>query len=108
MRTLCACALLSACTSSATTALFVASGNGSDFYDLPFPNDLRRHGDGTLDLSKFPTNSLLGGNYRDAVQSELDGFSLNAAIFSRFSAQVDKSSLPDTATSMQPGASVYL
>jgi predicted esterase len=108
MRTLCACALLSACTSSATTALFVASGNGSDFYDLPFPNDLRRHGDGTLDLSKFPTNSLLGGNYRDAVESELDGFSLNAAIFSRFSAQVDKSSLPDTATSMQPGASVYL
>jgi len=105
---LCALATLAACTGSGTTALFVASGNGSDFYDLPFPNDLRRNSDGTLDLSKFPTNSLLAGNYRDAIQSELDGFGLNAAIFSRFSGPLDNTSLPDPAASMQPGASVYL
>ncbi len=98
----------SACTSSATTALFVAAGNGSDFYDLPFPNDLRRNSDGSLDLSKFPTNSLLAGQYRDAIAAELDGFGLNAAIFSRFSGPLDKDSLPDAPTSLQPGASVYL
>ncbi len=100
---------LAACSSSpsGTTALFVAAGTGSDFYDTPYPTDLRRHDDGTLDLSKFPTNSLLGGQYRDAA-SALDGFGLNAAIFSRFSAELDPASLPDPTASTQPGASVYL
>ncbi|MGE5181892.1 MAG: hypothetical protein ACM31C_07510 [Acidobacteriota bacterium] len=98
-----------ACSSSpsGTTALFVASGNGSDFYDTPYPTDLRRHDDGTLDLSQFPTNSLLGGQYRDAAQT-LDGFGLNAAMFSRYSGELDPASLPDPAASTQPDASVYL
>ena len=47
--------------------------NGSDFYDLPYPNDLRRHDDGSLDLSKFPTNSFLVDMYR-ADAEKLDGF----------------------------------
>src|SRR5438445_1177542 len=100
---------LAACGSSAsgTTALYVAAGTGSDFYALPFPNDLRRHDDGTLDLSAFPTNSVLAGNYRDAAET-LDGFALSGQMSSRFSDALDPSTLPDPATSVTADASVYL
>jgi hypothetical protein len=87
--------------------LYVASGGGSDFYALPFPNDLRRHDDGTLDLATFPTNSLLASQYRDVVQT-LDGFALSGQMSSRFSAEIDPATLPDAATSITPDASVYL
>ena len=99
--------VLGACSggSSGTTALFAR--NGSDFYELPFPNDLRRHDDGTLDLSRFPTRTPIVDQYRmDAEQ--LDGFTLNGAEFQRFSGPLDETSLPDPAASTQPGASVYL
>lgn len=98
--------VLAACSSdSGTTALFAQ--NGSDFYELPYPNDLRRHTDGTLDLSKFPTNSILVDKYRVDAET-LDGFGLNSAIFQRFSDVLDESTLPDPAASTMPGASVYL
>lgn len=98
--------VLVACSSeSGTTALFAQ--NGSDFYELPYPNDIRRHTDGSLDLSKFPTNSPLVEQYRMDAE-KLDGFGLNGAIFARFSDAIDETSLPDPAASMMPGASVYL
>jgi hypothetical protein len=107
MRRLGLLVLLAACggQDSGTTALFAR--NGSDFYELPYPNDIRRHDDGTLDLSKFPTNSILVDQYRTDAE-KLDGFALNGAIFQRFSDALDESSLPDPAASMMPGASVYL
>src|SRR6476469_9586766 len=108
MRRLLVLAALAACGGDAatgTTALYQLSG--SDFYALPFPNDLRRHDDGTLDLSAFPTNSLLAGQYRDAAET-LDGFGLNSAIFSRFTGELDPASLPDPVASIDPESSVYL
>jgi hypothetical protein len=105
MRALVALVLCACTSSSGTTALFAQ--NGSDFYDLPYPNDLRRHDDGSLDLSKFPTNSLLVDEYRVDAET-LDGFGLNSAIFARFSGPLDETSLPDPAASTMPGASVYL
>ena len=105
-----ACALiagLAACSGSPTTALFAATGAGDDFYALPFPNDLHRHDDGSLDLSEFPTNSLLVEDYRAHAET-LDGFALNAAMFARFDGALDPASLPTPAASMQPGAAVYL
>jgi hypothetical protein len=78
-----------------------------DFYALPFPNDLRRHDDGTLDLSLFPTNSIIAAQYRDVAQT-LDGFGLNGQMSSRFSAEIDPATLPDPAGSLDPGASVYV
>jgi hypothetical protein len=106
MRALVAVALC-ACTSSSsgTTALFAQ--NGSDFYDLPFPNDLRRHDDGSLDLSKFPTKTPLVDQYRADAET-LDGFGINGAMFARFSGPLDQTSLPDPAASTMPGASVYV
>lgn len=106
MRRLALLVLLAACsTESGTTALFAQ--NGSDFYELPFPNDLRRHGDGSLDLSRYPAPTSLVDQYRMDAET-LDGFSLNGGIFQRFSDAIDESSLPDPAASMMPGASVYL
>lgn len=101
---------LAACDDGSTTqAKFAVPGASAagDFYDLPFPNDLRRHTDGTLDLSLFPTNALLVDQIRAAAES-LDGFSLNAAMFARFTGPLDPASLPDPAASLTPAASVYL
>jgi predicted esterase len=101
-------ALLGACTDGPpSTAMFAVATAGDDFYALPYPNDLHRHEDGSLDLSLFPTNSLLVEDYRKAAES-LDGFGLNAAIFARFDGALDPMSLPDPAASMTAAASVYL
>ena len=92
------------------TAYFAVPGEsvGDDFYALPFPNDLRRHADGTLDLSELPVNSVIATNVRDVTERQLDGFGLNAAMFARFSGAVDQASLPTPAESVEEGASVYL
>ena len=100
--------VLAACGSSsspATTALFDPAGD--DFYALPFPNDLRRHADGSLDLSGLPAKTPIVEKYRAAAET-LDGFGLNETIFARFSGPLDPASLPDPTGSMQPDASVYL
>jgi hypothetical protein len=92
------------------TAYFAVPGSsvGDDFYALPFPNDLRRHADGKLDLSEFPTNSVIATTVRDIAQRDLDGFGLNAALYARFSGPLDPASVPDPAESMTDDAAVYL
>ncbi|HEU4615304.1 MAG TPA: hypothetical protein VFS15_24590, partial [Kofleriaceae bacterium] len=103
--------LLVGCTGDdGVTAYFAVPGStaADDFYALPYPNDLRRHEDGSLDLSEFPTNSVIAQTVRDIAQRDNDGFGLNAAMFARFSAELDPASLPTPADSMQAGASVYL
>ncbi|MEO7097522.1 MAG: hypothetical protein ABI175_29950, partial [Polyangiales bacterium] len=84
---------LCACDDSAPTALFVVPGGTmtGEFYDLPFPNDLRRTETGALDLSEFPTNALLLQQMRTAA-AELDGFGLNSAMFARFDGALDPDS----------------
>src|SRR5262245_191412 len=99
--------IAAACGNDSTTALFQLSAPADDYYALPFPNDLHRHPDGTLDLSTFPTNSVLTDSYRVAAET-LDGFSLNGAMSSRFSGPVDPASLPDPMGSLEDLPSVYL
>lgn len=91
------------------TALFAIPGASetADFYALPFPNDLRRDTDGTLDMSLFPTNALIADQYREAAGT-LDGFGLNQAVFARFDGALDPTSLQDPAGSLAEGAAVYL
>ncbi len=91
------------------TALFAVPGSstGDDFYALPYPNDLHRHADGSLDLSEFPTNALIVGQYLTAAES-LDGFGLNATMFARFDGPIDPMTLPDAAGSITATASVYV
>jgi hypothetical protein len=108
-RLLLAVLLLSACTDD-VTAYFAVPGSSTadDFYALPFPNDLRRHPDGSLDLSEFPTNSPIADLGRHIAEQDLDGFGMNAAIFFRFSGGLAPESLPDPAGSLADDASVYL
>jgi hypothetical protein len=92
------------------TAYFAVPGSttGDDFYALPFPNDWWRTADGKLDLSQFPTNSVIANTVREIAQRDLDGFGMSAAIYARFSGGLDPNSLPTPAESMEEGASVYL
>ena len=100
--------LVAGCSSpSGTTALFQLTAPADDYYALPFPNDLHRAADGTLDLTGFPTNNLIVEQYRVATET-LDGFALNAAMSSRFSDAIDPTTLPDPAGSLVDGASVYV
>jgi hypothetical protein len=101
--------VLGACADD-VTAYFAITGSstGDDFYALPFPNDLRRHADGRLDLSELPTNTPIADLARQIAEQDLDGFGLNAAIFFRFSGELDPGSLPDPAGSLDEDASVYL
>lgn len=99
---------LGACADPAT-AIFAAPGEvtADDFYALPFPNDRWREADGTIDLSRFPTNNPLVDAYRAAAE-ELDGFGLNPPVFARFDGELDPASLPTPAASTSERASVYL
>jgi hypothetical protein len=106
---------LAACTgssSSAPTASFGVPGGPhppADFYDLPFPSDLRRAADGHVDLSAYSQANPLVNLYTEAMGKGLDGFGLNAAIVARFDMELDPASLPQTpAESLDDGASVYL
>lgn len=99
--------VLVACGSEPATALFELPGDSTDFYALPFPNDLRREADGTIDLSAFPTNSLIADKYRMAADA-LDGFGLNQAVYARFDRAIDSPNLPTPAESVEADASVYL
>jgi len=93
-------------------AVFVLPRDGSEaFFDLPFPNDLRRTPEGTVDLSSFPNprNNGVITRYIDAMARRLDGFATNGASYVRFSEPVDASSLPSTPeASIDDRASVFL
>ena len=102
--------VVAACSDDPATPRFVlpeGAATEETFYDLPFPNDLRRTDTGVLELSAFPSNALLLDQIRTA-STQLDGFSLNGAMFAKFDGQLDPASLPDPAASMEESASVYL
>lgn len=81
----------------------------SEFYALPFPNDLRVKANGAIDLSDHMRLGNLVDNYLDLIGEETKGFGTNAAAFFRFSGPIDPTTLPASpAESMSPTASVYL
>ncbi len=101
---------LVACSGDPEVALFTVPRDGvtQEFYELPFPNDLRRSGDGLVDLSAYPRRVPLVDMYVDAC-STLDGFGTNNAIFTRFGSAIDTDLLPrDAQQSVQSYASVYI
>ena len=81
----------------------------ADFYELPFPNDIRRGADGHPDLADYPRLNPTVDRFPAAISANLDGFGLNAAIFVRFGGSVDAASLPqEPEASLMDDASVYL
>ncbi|MCA9611065.1 MAG: hypothetical protein KC619_35970 [Myxococcales bacterium] len=67
------------------------------FFDLPFPNDVRRTAEGTTDFSEFPNprrNSFVR-RYLEAMTARLDGFATNGAVYFRFSHPIDPTTVTD-------------
>jgi pimeloyl-ACP methyl ester carboxylesterase len=81
----------------------------SEFYALPFPNDLRITETGAIDLSDHMRLGNLVDTYLELIGEETKGFGTNSAAFFRFSGPIDPSTLPTTPEdAMSASASVYL
>lgn len=96
---------------STTVAHFTVPRQGveAEFFTLPWPNDIRMDTDGTVNLQGFPANSALVSFYLSVFDQEIRGWGTNAAVYFRFSASLDASSLPATAAeTLGPDASAYL
>jgi pimeloyl-ACP methyl ester carboxylesterase len=81
-----------------------------DFYAIPFPSDLRRRPDGTVDLQTMParqTNYLLR-TFLPALEDRFDGFSPNGAILFFFDALLLAESLPPVTDTTSPDSPVQL
>jgi hypothetical protein len=120
-------ALAAACTPPATTpptpvgpTVYMLANKGKGFFSLPWPNDVRKTPTGHLDLSHMPGVDLdpLGGNPLpdvpllpqavSAAANAVSDFGTNTAVFFQTTVPIDPASLPTSAQSTQPGASVVL
>src|SRR5262245_19129953 len=92
--------------SGPVTALFELPPT-SEYYALPFPNDLRRRADGTIGLTGLPREKPLIAEWLDDFSAKSGGFGPNQAIFVRFSGDIDTTTLPPE-PGLAANASVYL
>jgi hypothetical protein len=84
-------------------------GSTSEYYALPFPNDLRLKDDGSVDLDDYPRPNPILQEYFDIFGPKTKGFGTNSAGFFRFTGEIDPATLPATpADSIGETASVYL
>ncbi len=80
-----------------------------DFWDAPWPSDLRRDGDGTISMRGFPSPG--GIDLIDTYLSraeELPGFGTSSPIYLPLEEPIDLGTLPDPARSMEKGAGLML
>lgn len=102
--------------STGTQALWVAPVSlaqlsDTHFYDHPWPSDLRRDPDGSIHVAGFYNPHLvpLLNTYIVETQGLLPGFSPTAAMYLRFTGDIDPSTLPsDPPHSILPTSSVQL
>lgn len=70
-----------------------------EFFELPYPHELHRNADGTLDFSRLTSRaatSLVKQYFAMAMTSRYGHFSTTGATFLRFSAAIEENSLPQT------------
>ncbi len=87
---------------------FELSGQGG-FFKMPFPTDLRRNADGTVNLDDFPPTLLfwLVGTYPGLA--EKNGFSTATTIYFRFTGPIPTDGFPKTARdSVKPDSTLLL
>lgn len=95
-------------------AVFVldrAGTTSTDFFELPWPTDLRRSADGHVDVRRFPNprHNAVINTYLDAISTRITGWATNGSVYFRFSDPVDPASLPATvAAATAPDASVFI
>ncbi len=95
-----------------------APGNGprplndldGDFFDAPWPSDLRRSSAGGLDMSGFPNveDYPLLADYAAAIEERVGGAGNNAPIYLRFQGPLDTSLLPSPEASIDEGSPLVL
>lgn len=86
-------------------------GAAHEFFDLPWPSDVRRNPDGTIDVSEFrqQRETEIVERYLSAIEADTHGYSLSGGTYLRFSTSVDTTTLPATGLASQAaGASVFL
>jgi len=126
----CLLGVLSSCSSGSSPGVVGASGDGSagtqalwvvpaslddladqHFYDHPWPSDLRRDPDGTIHVAGFynPHQTIIIQQYIAATKGLLPGFSPAAAVYLRFTGDIDPTTLPaDPTHAIDPTSSVQL
>lgn len=89
-------------------AVFASDGA---FFDLPWPNDLRRTADGFLDVSGFPPDRMAGlvDRYEEAITGTVQGYSVGTPVYFQFTSDLDENTLPaDPQASVAADATVFL
>ena len=72
---------------------------------LPYPNELWRRPDGTLDLASYPgSNRLLGA---DLVAEDDGAFGTNSGIYLHFEGELNQASLPAAALTINANSPVF-
>lgn len=96
--------------SGSVEALFVLDETANeDYFALPYPNDLRRNADGSIDVAAFPSHhSQIAKRVLDRLaQAPYGGFGTSSAAFFRFTGGISDDRLPKSAReSLEPDASV--
>lgn len=106
--------VLSSCGSTPTTAHAPVrvriDFSRPDFYAAPFPSNDLLTADGHVDLSKFPNPSqnLFVGQLTKLLARDASSFATTGGVFFTLTDDIDPSTLPDLAGSMDPNASVRL
>lgn len=83
---------------------------GGDFFDAPWPSDLRRTSAGGLEMKGFPNvdDYPLLEDYSAAIEQRVDGAGNNAPIYLRFQGPLDTSLLPDPSDSIAESSPLVL
>jgi hypothetical protein len=83
--------------------------NNKDYFSIPYPNDLHRRDDGTVDRSHYPVpkTNPLSKNYRK-IADGMDGFGTTESVFIRFDGVIDNNYLPVFTDTVLKDSPVFL
>ena len=87
--------------------VFALDGS-KDYFAIPYPNDLHRYPDGTVDRHNFPVpwHHPLSVHYR-TLSDKMDGFSISESAFFRMTGKIS-AAMPGPEDSLKPSASIFL
>jgi|GEM_PF-2385394 len=82
---------------------------GADYLGFPWPNDLRRNPDGTVDIEGFPgTGNPLLKSILDKGVPYMHGFGTNSGVIFQFNGPLDADSLPSALDTLEDDAVAML
>ncbi|MEZ4462240.1 MAG: hypothetical protein R3E66_21465 [bacterium] len=98
-------------TGNVASTTFSFDLNMANFFDVPFPSDVRKKADGTYGYTDYASleGVQVGKLWLDAADDLKTGFGLTSAVFMTFSSPLDEATLPQTyEASLTPESSVFL